>query len=538
MKSSNIYNGAIEHLPLLIALSCLWLSLIVLYFAILITNSGVMVYTLDDAYIHLAISKNLNLYSVFGITRYEFSSSTSSPLWNLMVSAVFLLVGINDLVPLALNVIFASVAVVVFYLLLKNFDMSSKYLTAVLISVVFFTSLPSLVFTGLEHTLHVVFSIAFVVISARILSQDETSRRQTTVLLITTFFASAARIETIFLALPIVLLFLMRKKWSFVFAILVMTGLPWLVYGLISVENGWLLISNSLLVKSVDAMNEGVRFFFVRGIGALIVSPHLLALLAASIKLTSSKELGFWHINNVMKLIFVPACLLQVQLGRVGWFFRYEAYIVALGILVVSIQGHQFISKLDLPSLTIPAIRNGIAKDRLYGLILLMLFIAPLAGRGFLAVYWTPDASNNIYEQQYQMGLFLDRFYTGETVLLNDIGCANYLADIRCVDKWGIGTLEIGEALINGSMSASFLQTVATQRGVKIAIVYADSLIPEDWEVVGQWTIRHNIVAHASTVTFYAVMPSERDRLINNLVLFSSDLPEDVIQSGLYTSLL
>ncbi|MFW9807270.1 MAG: hypothetical protein ACFFFK_11130 [Candidatus Thorarchaeota archaeon] len=535
MKASNFYNRTIEHLPLLIALFCLWISLVVLYAAILIINSGIMVYTLDDAYIHLAISKNLNLYSVFGITRYEFSSSTSSPLWNLMVSAVFLLVGINDLVPLVLNVIFATVAVMVFYFLLKDFEMGSKYLTIVLISFVFFTSLPSLVFTGLEHMLHIVFSIPLVLLSARILSQDESSRRQSTVLLIVTFFSSAVRIETIFLVFPVVLLFSMKKKWTYVIAILGMTALPWLAYGIISVQNGWLLVSNSLLVKSVDAMNEGVRFFFVRGIGALFVSPHLLALLAASIKLTSSKELGFWHVNNVMKLIFVPACLLQVQLGRVGWFFRYEAYIVAIGIFVVSIQGYKFISKLDLPSLTI---RKGIEKDRLYGLILLTLFMAPLVGRGFLAVYWTPDASNNIYEQQYQMGLFLDRFYTGETVLLNDIGCANYLADIRCVDKWGIGTLEIGEVLINGSMSTSVLQSIATQRGVKIAIVYADSLIPEDWEPVGEWTIRHNIVAHASTVTFYSILPSERDRLIDNLVLFSPDLPENVIQSGVYTILL
>jgi hypothetical protein len=34
------------------------------------------------------------------------------------------------------------------------------------------------------------------------------------------------------------------------------------------------------------------------------------------------------------------------------------------------------------------------------------------------------------------------------------------------------------------------------------------------------------------------VMPSERDRLINNLVLFSSSLPDDVIQGGLYTTFL
>ena len=538
-KALKVDNRIAKHLPVIIALSCLWISLVAMFVAVLAINSGLLVYTLDDAYIHLAISKNLYQYSIFGVTRYGFSSSSSSPFWNLIISSVFVLVGVSGLVPLALNVFFASVAVVTLYIPLKDMEMSPKYLTIVLVSFVFFTSLPSLVFVGMEHTLHVVFSIIFVVLAARILSLGETStRRQSLFLLVVTFFASAARIETVFLALPVAILFVLRRKWIYALAILIMAGLPWLVYGVISIQNGWLFISNSLLVKSVNAMDEGVSFYFVRGIGSLLISPHLVALLVASIKLTSSRENGFWHINNVLKLIFVPACLLHVLLDRVGWFFRYEAYLVAIGVIVVSIQGRQFISDLDLASLRMPLRGISLEKKHLYGLGLVILFVAPLAGRGVLAIVLTPIASNNIYEQQYQMGLFLNRFYTGETVMVNDIGCVNYLADIVCVDKWGIGTLEIGEALLNGSMSATWLQNLAAERGVKIAVVYADKYIPADWEEVGNWTIRHNVVAHGSTVTFFVVMPSERDRLINNLVLFSSSLPDDVIQGGLYTTFL
>jgi hypothetical protein len=185
-----------------------------------------------------------------------------------------------------------------------------------------------------------------------------------------------------------------------------------------------------------------------------------------------------------------------------------------------------------------PAIGTSLDRNRLYGLVLVILFIAPLAGRGALWIYWTPTASKNIYEQQYQMGLFLDRFYTGETVLMNDIGCANYLSDIMCVDKWGIGSLDVGQILLNGSMSADMLQIIAEERGVKVAILYADGLIPEEWEEVGRWTIRDNVVAYNSTVSFLAVMPSEKDRLVNSLVQFSPRLSDDVIESGLYTTLL
>ncbi|MFW9943613.1 MAG: hypothetical protein ACFFB7_01305 [Candidatus Sifarchaeia archaeon] len=538
MKSAEVNNWAAGHLPVIIALSCLWLSLLVVLMAILTINSGLMVYTIDDIYIHLAISRNLNEYSVFGVTRYEFSSSSSSPFWNLIISAGFALVGITDMMPLALNVILASVAVVTFYVLVKDLDVSSQYLTVVLLSFIFFTSLPGLVFTGMEHTLHVILSLIFLVLSSRILSLEETSNRDSLLLLVVTFFVSAVRLESVFLAIPVAFLFLMKREWSHALAVPVMAGLPWLVYGIVSIQNGWLLLPNSLLVKGVDAMNEGIGLFLIRGIGALAASPHLFVLLVASVKLTSSQESGFWHINNVMKLIFVSACLLHLQLGRVGWFFRYEAYLVAIGILIVSIQGRQFLSELDLPSLKIPALGTNLDRNRLYGLGLAILFIAPLAGRGLLCIYWTPTASKNIYEQQYQMGLFLDRFYTGEAVLMNDIGCANYLSDIVCVDKWGIATLDVGQLLLNGSMSVDMLRIIAEEKSVKVAILYTDGLIPEEWEEVGRWTIRNNVVAYNSTVSFLAVVPSERDRLINSLVLFSPGLSEDVIESGLYTTLL
>ncbi|MFX1603869.1 MAG: hypothetical protein ACFFCK_10325 [Promethearchaeota archaeon] len=538
MKSAEVNSWAARHLPVIIALSCLWLSLLVVLLAILTINSGFMVYTIDDTYIHLAISRNLNEYSVFGVTRYEFSSSSSSPLWNLIISAGFVLVGITDMMPLTINVILASVAVVTFYALIKDLDVSERYLTIALLSFVFFTSLPGLVFTGMEHTLHVILSLIFLVLSSRVLSLEEISGRDSLPLLVVTFFVSAVRFESVFLALPVAFLFLLKKDGNHALAVLAMAGLPWLAYGIVSVQNGWLLLPNSLLVKGIDAMNEGIGLFLIRGIGALAVSPHLFVLLVASVKLTSSQEHGFWHEKNMMKLIFVAACLLHLQLGRIGWFFRYEAYLVALGILIVSIQGRQFLSELDLASLGVPAIGMNLDRNRLYGLAFVVLFIAPLAGRGLLWIYWTPTASKNIYEQQYQMGLFLDRFYTGEVVLMNDIGCANYLSDIVCVDKWGIGTLDVGQLLLNGSMSMDTLRIVAEEHGVKVAVMYADGLVPEEWEEVGRWTIRDNVVAYNSTVSFFAVMPSERDRLIDNLVVFSPGLSDDVIESGLYTTLL
>ena len=537
MITLKVNRMEVKHLPIIIALSCLWLSLFVLFVAILVMNSGHMIYTIDDIYIHLAISRNLNEFSVFGVTRYEFSSSSSSPFWNLILSAGFLLLGVNDLIPLALNVILASVAVVIVYALLKDIDASPRYITGVLLSFVFFTSLPGLVFTGMEHILHIILSLAFVVLSSRILSSKESNSRESLLLFVVTLFASAIRIESIFLVLPVAILFLMKRNWSHTLTVLGMAALPWIAYGIVSIQNGWFLLPNSLIVKGIDDLNYGIGWYFVRGIANLAVSPFLLTLLVASVKLSRFQDQGFWQIDNITKLLFVSACLMHLQLARIGWFFRYEAYLVALGIFTVAVRGRQFLSEFNLASPRIPTIQTSLGKNRLYALGLIALFFTPLVARGALCIYLTPIASNNIHDQQYQMALFLDRFYSGETVMMNDIGFVNYLTDIVCIDKWGIGTLDVGQSWLDGSLSAATIRIAAVDHGVKIAILYLDRLVPEEWEIVGYWTIRNNVVAYNSTVAFFAVMPSERDRLIESLIQFSPNLPEDVIESGLYTTL-
>ena len=70
-------------------------------------------------------------------------------------------------------------------------------------------------------------------------------------------------------------------------------------------------------------------------------------------------------------------------------------------------------------------------------LVLFIVFTA-LGIRGIASLGNIPQASKNIYEQQYQMGLFLETFYSSEKVAANDIGAIHFLADIQCLDLWKI----------------------------------------------------------------------------------------------------
>src|SRR4051794_39850568 len=75
-------------------------------------TQGHLVYALDDAYIHMAIAKNLALHGVWGVQAGTFSASSSSPLWTLLLAGWFRAAGVSDAAPLLMNTAIAAACVI------------------------------------------------------------------------------------------------------------------------------------------------------------------------------------------------------------------------------------------------------------------------------------------------------------------------------------------------------------------------------------------------------------------------------------------
>ncbi|MEO8209589.1 MAG: hypothetical protein ABI840_03425, partial [bacterium] len=500
------------------------------------------VYALDDAYIHLAFAKNIVINNIWGITKYEFSSGSSSPLWTIILALSFLVFGVSQYIPFILNIFLSALLIYVVYKFLKKFNVSDFFTGFTLITLIISLPLSIHVYSGMEHILHSIMTILFIKISAESLGKKrETNKvflQNEKYLLLISFFITTIRYEGFFLVFIVSFLFLIRGKY-FISISLIVAGLilPSL-YGILSIQNGGSFFPNSILLKSMHPASlnffDSVRslnnyLIESKKIGFLFLMSVILFFL--QIKLTKN----FWSEIPLLLFILLSTMLIQ-KIIITNVYFRYDAYLVVTAITVNSVALYDYCLKKSNIEINFRLIKKN--------KIALSVFLILIGYSVYKEFYLdkTVTAIKNIYEQQYQMAKFIDMFYYDKDVLLNDIGAVNYYTDIRCLDIIGLGSNDIAVKRLDNTFDASWLYKIAKEKNVKIAIVYdkwfqKDLKIPEEWIKTGQWKISDNYICGDDEVSFYAVDPPEKEALSRNLKSFSKELPVTVTESGSYISM-
>jgi hypothetical protein len=412
---------------------------------------------------------------------------------------------------------------VVAYRFLREYLSHQPGLMFVLLALVLFVPLPMIVFIGMEHSLQVFVMLVFVITAAREIAQPRP--RGLPVTAAWAFIACLTRYESLFAVLAVVLLLFIRRRWLDSVLVAVAGSAPVVAYAIISLTQGWYALPNSLYLRGPD-VDAGTRVLQV--IRSLLTSPYLSVplLLVIVLLLVRLKRGQVWTLAGIAMVIFVVSASIHFAIARVGWFYRYEAYLIALGIVVLTA------GFLEQPI----RIRLGMGYGTAAGLSLLAIIgfagLISLVSRGWYGFTEIRPAVANIYSQQYQMGLFVHEYYEGQRVVANDIGAINYLADIDNLDLYGLGSLEVLAAKRADRYNQASLENLTSDAA--IAIVYTHWLpgeeAPPDWTLAGQWTIPDNIVTAGDTVSFYAINPDARASLVDHLMVFSSQLPSDVVQ--------
>ncbi len=510
------------------------LYLILIFFLVLIHRAslfrcaGGLFYSYDDAYIHMSMAKNLVRHGVLGITRYSYTPASSSPLWTFILAFFYLIFGINTWVPLALNLIFFFLLVWFAWKMFSRFSLTWNFLLTLL----FILALPGyfVVYMGMEHTLQL---LLVFLLSLKILDYF-TGKTPGWEFYILLALSMGARYETVFIAFFLFIYFSARRHWGHA-ALVLISILPFpVIYGILNLTHGWGFLPASVAVKGNSQI---LKYLFSLDFPGAFKS--FLADMAFKLQAFSSAVLSF-----EIFLFFLWAFLFLVYFSgqdKEKWaFYLFPPYMVLMQFVFALYsyppRYENYLLAVLVP-FTLCAVEKRKFRNLIGDLILAGLFLGLLVPR-FLINYKTPIGAEGIFSQQYQMAMFLKRFYPRGKVVLNDIGVVSfYNENLRIEDYVGLATKKpwrIRTSTASIGTKAKLLKEYLTSSDADLAIAFEDwikPLLPDNWKEIGRWRLLRNLVLPDVEVVFYEVKDPE---LPLKLRMNSVFLP-DVVEGGIYT---
>lgn len=332
----------LKHIFLLSAL--LLIIIVTAYtYVCLQQNNGQLVYPLDDTYIHLSIAKNLALYNVWGITRFGFSSASSSILYTLILTSIFLLTGINIWIPLVINLL-GAIAILGLIVHWTGRYLSPAYTLLFCLLFMVLVPLPAMVISGMEHTLQILLCLSFVWLSYRKLSAEQVN---TILYFFIATLAVAVRYEDLFLVgITSLVWILIKKNYRTALVLLTAILLPVGLFGLYSLSNAGYFLPNTLLIKGSLLSHSlpawigiiGKKAFTTGLLYALLFIPFLYFFLH---RLKNRSELKNDALYQLY-IIIAGTVIAHFLFARFGWFFRYEAYLIAMEFMLIPLSWKLF----------------------------------------------------------------------------------------------------------------------------------------------------------------------------------------------------
>jgi hypothetical protein len=520
-----------------VALIVFLLPVISTEYNVLSFTHGVFSYPFDDTFIHLAIAKNIAFHGIWGISPYEFSSASSSVLYPLLLAGCMKLFGPLTALPLIINVLAGIMLIVVVQKWLSKQGLSGLAQLLGLLTLIILIPLPALVVFGMEHTLQILFDFLFIYTFAAAL---EDKRPLPWSVYLYGVLVMAIRYEGMFIIAGACLLLIFKPHYSLARRLIsaaklgLLSFLPILIFGLYAMSKGSYFFPNSVLVKSVapPLTPEGIirwltydiytRLYYAHPtIGGLAI--QRLLIIIPLVWLASSKTLGNIPVGRTILLLLIPTILFHLWFANTSILFRYEAYLIGCSIPVICALAAKYLPNF-LPE-------KWVLTQWVALFVVFLLFI-PVLLRAQAAFELTTQGSINIYEQQYQMGQFVKKYYPNTPIAMGDIGAISFYSAGHNLDLEGLGNLDVARSRKNHYWTPDFLYSISKRDSVRFAIVFDRSYpwqLLTRWQKIATWQIPNNVACYSDLVSFYAVDSTYSPGLKENLKDFQPLLPGDVI---------
>lgn len=519
-------------IALFIGLCFLVLAVTVEYIAIIRMNDGYFTYTLDDPYIHMALAENIQ-NGHYGVNADEFSAPSSSILWPFIL-APFSSTAFFVYTPLLINLISSMGIVYLFYKILErsiqNIGIGEKrtIISCSIVLLILATNIVGLIFTGMEHSLQVLF---VVMILWGMLLEIET-KRVAPWLVFVIIVAPLIRYENLAISCAAIIYLAFCKYYKQTIALICLIVLLMGLFSVFLMKLGLGPLPTSVISKSPVISSGGnvmviLRNFFIdqNDMGHIIGNNGDTTTLMLSCGLLSLISFVLFSRDRKRKRLLAGvisfSVIAHLLVGDNGWFFRYEIYVWTVLILTLIYINSRTILQACTSS------TGRVYTKRIVVVLTLVIFVISANYISSLAV--VRIASNNIYQQQYQMHRFAVDYYN-KPIAVGDLGYVSFENDNYVLDLVGLASI----SALNYSRSSDnpeWMNTLSEENNVRYAMIYENrfSHIPANWIKMGELHLgRQRITPAESVVSFYAIGEETSRETAAILREFTNSLPDGV----------
>lgn len=490
---------------------------------------GQFSYTVDDAYIHLALTQRIT-HGLYGINAGEASSPSSSLLWPLL----FVPFGrMHALLYLPLLVNFVCTALTAFLLgamvdRALGGDRRSRWAARLLsVLLLFALNLFGLAYLGLEHSLEVLLAV----MSAAGLLRLVDGERVPWWALAAAVVIPSVRYEGVLIACCVAVALWWVGRRGTAVLLLGLSVLPLVLFGLFLRHLGLPFAPMSVLAKSNSlfggehfSAGELLRFVKFSLLAHMGLPERFSILLLLCTLGWMAVHLRRNHAAFAVSLAGALACLGHFYVGPYGWLYRYEVYCVAFAVVLA----------VGL------AIRFGSPMRTEVGLNAAVRFVpgGVLVGVAALALfYWNalagvPQAAAAVLHEQGQVARFTRDFYPGP-VGLHDLGwiAVGRSPEQYTMDLEGLGSYEAFRK--RGHMTPEDFNTLVRKHHIGLVVASPTwfSTLPPEWKPMGklcQVPHQESFGQISKAVVFYATPGGDPAEIEAKLAAFKPTLPPEV----------
>ena len=261
----------------------------------------------------------------------------------------------------------------------------------------------------MEQTLQTLLTCLAVFVAARLGSGESpgSTRLDSVGLLVLAPLVTAIRFEGMFLIAAIFGLLVITRRWLYALAFALCGFLPVIINGVVPVSLGWFWFPPSVLLKASLPDFRSPSALLLSLLDPIYITlhegMHVLVLLVAVLLfyiIAAGKGSRAAESRQIMGAILIVTGFAHLEFVGSAPLYRYDAYWCTLAILFLALQ-----IPLVVPAW--PSLRSWstwTAPKNLASAALALLLFFPVARKGGRLLWYLPQCTTNIFEQQYQYG--------------------------------------------------------------------------------------------------------------------------------------